>query len=107
MFDTTTPMSTAVLHKLDKKWTPEGFFKGLKMEEKILYGHASLYYTDIIGDHTMFPTKSTTTTTKYISSSCLHKIRNFLILSNIRVSSPAQYFLAFVLLWKMNQLRCC
>ena len=93
MFDTTTPMSTAVLHKLDKKWTPEGFFKGLKMEEKILYGHASLYYTDIIGDHTMFPTKSTTTT-KYISSSCLHKIRNFLILSNIRVSSPTQYFLA-------------
>ena len=67
MFDTTTPMSTAVLHKLDKKWTPEGFFKGLKMEEKILYGHASLYYTDIIGDHTMFPTKSTTTT-KYIRS---------------------------------------
>ena len=34
MFDTTTPMSTAVLHKLDKKWTPEGFFKGLKKEEK-------------------------------------------------------------------------
>ena len=95
MFDTTTPMSTAVLHKLDKKWTPEGFFKGLKMEEKILYGHASLYYTDIIGDHTMFPTKSTTTT-KYISSSCLHKIRNFLAMCT-------QYYLAFIL-WKMNQL---
>ena len=33
MFDT-TPMSTAVLHKLDKKWTPEGFFKGLKKKKK-------------------------------------------------------------------------
>lgn len=104
MFDTTTPMSTAVLHKLDKKWTPEGFFKGLKMEEKILYGHASLYYTDIIGDHTMFPTKSTTTT-KYISSSCLHK--NSQLFDFKQYSSPAQYFLAFVLLWKMNQLHCC
>ena len=73
MFDTTTPMSTAVLHKLDKKWTPEGFFKGLKMEEKILYGHASLYYTDIIGDHTMFPTKSTTTTilSTYLVAVCI------------------------------------
>ena len=45
MFDTTTPMSTAVLHKLDKKWTPEGFFKGLKKRGKnSLWPRVALLY---------------------------------------------------------------
>ena len=60
----------------------------------------------LLGTIQCFPQKVLLLLSTYQVAVCI-KIRNFLILSNIRVSSPAQYFLAFVLLWKMNQLHCC